>query len=140
MDPGSPYYLKGAGEREGSTGTPWNRAVDALLEDIPAWDPKLEDILWARYQRTLSSSAMSTLCSWAAPSERLAKRLLEILQTKGESRALHGLVRIAKADPKLAPQVKEGLSKLLALGTFPKNISERDLERALSRLTPKEKR
>lgn len=140
MDPGSPYYLEGAGEREGSRGTPWQRAVDALLEDAPSWDPKLEEILWARYQRTLSKSAMSTLCAWGAPSERLAGRLLEILQTKGESRALHGLVRIAKLDPSLAPKVKAGLSEMLAMGTFHKGVGERELTRAIRRLSPKEER
>lgn len=140
MDPSSPYYLKGAGEREESTGTPWNRALDALLEGLPSWDPKLEEILWARYQRTLSQAAMDTLCSWGAPSERLADRLLEIMKTKGESRALNGLLRFARTDPSLAPKVKAGIEQMLALGTFHKDLSERRLTDALKKLEREVKR
>lgn len=134
MDSDSPFYLKGAGEREGSIGTPWQRAVDAVLEDIPEWDPKLEEVLWARYQRTLSSSAMSVLCSWGAPSKRLAGRLLEILQTKGEGRALHGLVRMAKLQPNLRAMIQEKLEEMLQLGTFSKDVTERRLQDALKRM------
>lgn len=134
MSEDSPYYLKGAGEREGSIGTPWQRAVDALLDGLTEWDPKLEEILWARYQRTLSSSAMDVLCGWGAPSKRLAGRLLEILQTKGEGRALHGLVRIVKLDPQLRPMVVAKVEEMLQLGTFSKSVSERSLTDALKKM------
>lgn len=134
MNPSSPYYLKGAGEREGSTGTPWARAVDALLDGLQRWDPKLEEILWQRYQRTLSAHAMSVLSSWAAPSEKLKDRLLEIVQTKGEGRALNGLVRIAKKDPALKPAVIAALDEMLAMGTFSKDVSERRLVAAKKQL------
>ncbi|MCA9551958.1 MAG: hypothetical protein KC933_18105 [Myxococcales bacterium] len=134
MDPDSPYYLRGAGEREGSTGTPWQRSVDALLEGMTRWDPKLEEILWARYQRDLSHAAMSVLSSWAAPSERLAKRLLEMVQTRGENQALFGLVRIATEDAKLRPMVKQALLQMMAQGAFSKDIDERRLKDAVSKL------
>ncbi len=134
MNSGSPYYLKGAGEREGSIGTPWQRAVQSVLEDAPAWDLKLEEILWARYQRTLSAASMSILCSWGAPSKRLAGRLLEILQTKGEIRALSGLKRMVKAQPDLHGMVADKLNEMLALGTFSKDINEYALQQALKRM------
>ena len=134
MDPDSPYYLRGAGEREGSTGTPWQRSVDALLEGMTRWDPKLEEILWARYQRDLSHAAMSVLSSWAAPSERLAKRLLEMVQTRGENQALFGLVRIATEDAKLRPMVKQALLQMMAQGAFSKDSDERRLKDAVSKL------
>lgn len=130
----SPYYLKGAGEREGSTGTPWQRGVEAVLHESPAWDPKLEEILWARYQRTLSSSSMNILCSWGAPSKRLAGRLLEILQTKGENRALNGLVRMVRLQPDLRPMVTDKLNQMLEMGTFSKDVNERSLQQALKRI------
>jgi hypothetical protein len=134
LDPDSPYYLKGAGEREGSIGTPWQRSVDALLEGATAWDPKLEEVLWARYQRDLSHAAMTTLSSWGAPSERLAKRLLEMVQTRGEGQALFGLVRIATADARLRPMVKQALLQMMAQGAFSKDIDEHRLKDAVSRL------
>jgi hypothetical protein len=48
-NPDSPYYLAGAGEREGSIGTAWERAVKAILETARKWNTERVEILWQRY-------------------------------------------------------------------------------------------
>lgn len=131
MQPDSPYYLEGLGEREGSSGTAWGNAVKALLEPAQAWDPAFEEILWQRYQRTLSSTARDALCSWAPASKKGVERLLEILKTTGESRALRGLERMGKSDPKHAGPIKDALAEMLAIGSFPKDVSRSQIERTL---------
>lgn len=134
MKPDSPYYLDGLGEREGSHGTPWGSAVKLLLEPAPQWDRAFEDVLWERYRRTLSSTALDVLATWAPPSKKAVDRLLEILKTTGNRRALRGLERMGKDDPKLAPKIEEALAELLAMGAFPKDVSASDLERTLEAL------
>lgn len=134
MNPDSPYYLEGAGEAENRNGTPWQRAVDAVLEDASGWDPELEEVLWQRYQRTLSYTSMSVLSSHAAPSKKLAERLLEVVSTKGEPQALRGLERVGKRDEALAVLIREKLGEMAALGTHPKSIRPDDLKQAVRRL------
>lgn len=130
-NPDSPYYLPGAGKSEGRIGTPWGRGVEAVLKLAPAWDPKLEEILWRRYQRDMSHSAMDRLCGHGAPSKRLTKRVLEIFQTTGEQRALWALKRFVKADPKLRTPILDKLEELYQMGTYPKKVSKRQFERLL---------
>lgn len=131
----SPYYLRGAGEREGSIGTAWENAVKVVLEKARRWDPKLGDILWERYRRTLSSSSLSILASHAPPSEVHADRMLEAVQTAGARDALWSLKRIGEEDAKLRPKIVEKLSELLAMGTYPKSVSKHQLEETLRELS-----
>ena len=133
-NPDSPYYLKGAGEREGSIGTAWERACKAILESAPGWNPELGEILWQRYQRTLSYSSLVMLSEWAAPSEKQMQRMLEVVQTSGTHHALRGLKRVGKADPKLKPSIIEKLSELLAMGTYPKTLSEHQIKETIKEL------
>jgi hypothetical protein len=140
-NPDSPLYLEGAGEREGSIGTDWQWAVEAVLEDATTWDPKLEEILWARYQRTLSETSIAILYEIGAPSEKLMQKMIELVETAGARQGLWGLKRIAKADPALKPKIVEKLSELQATSAYPKTIQPRDLEEVLKELNrePKEK-
>jgi hypothetical protein len=131
LDPDSPYYLEGAGEREGSTGTDWQRAVEAVLDGARRFPPEFEEILWRRYERTLSSSSLDVLADYAPPSEKLANRLLEVVQTAGDRSALRGLVRLAHADGSLRPLLRERLAELSATGNYPKTIAPRDLDNAV---------
>jgi hypothetical protein len=132
--PDSPYYVEGAGASEGSTGTDWQWAVEAILEDATTWDPKLEDILWSRYQRTLSSFSIDVLGEAAPASQRLMDRLVELVQTAGARQGLQGLRRIAREDPALRPAIREKLSELLATSSYPKSIHPQDLESAVKEL------
>jgi hypothetical protein len=134
IDPDSPLYLEGAGEREGSIGTDWQRAVEAVLDNARRFPPELEDILWRRYERTMSSSAVDVLGEYAEPSERLATRLLEVVQTAGDRNALSGLSRLGKTAPALRPLIKEKLAELIATGSFAKDLNARDLEEVVRRL------
>jgi len=133
-DADSPYYLEGAGEREGSIGTDWQRAAEAILDVSTSWDPGMEEILWRRYQRALSSFALDALAGYGAPSDRLTDRLLEALQTGGDHQVLWGLTRFAKKDPKLAPKIKEQLAMMLQTGSYPKTLNKRSLEEAVKKL------
>lgn len=140
-DADSPYYLEGAGDREGSTGTDWQWAVEAVLEVSTRWDPELEELLWRRYQRSLSSFALDALAGYGAPSPRLVDRLMEALQTAGDHQLVWGLVRMAKADAGLRPKIADGLAMLAQTGNYPKNLQKRVLEdavRDLAKLAKKE--
>lgn len=128
LDPASPYYLKGAGPREGQVGTERQWAIDAVLENARHWDPQLEEILWRRYQRDMSSRALSVLAKWGDPSPRLTARLLEALQTQGEATVLSALLRAAKKNADVRPMIQEKLAELIATGAYPKSVSRRDLE------------
>jgi hypothetical protein len=85
-DAGSPFYLPGAGESENRIGTAWEWAVEALVELMPRWDPRLEAALWHRYKSRLSHTSIDVLSQCGAPSKGLAKRLLEIFQSSGGGR------------------------------------------------------
>ena len=115
-------------------GTAWASAVKMVLEKAPGWMPELGDILWQRYQRTLSSSSLDVLADWADPSQKQMERMLEALQTSGSNRALFGLKRIAKLDPKLKPPIVEKLSELLAMGTYPKTLSDYQLKETIEEM------
>ncbi len=140
-DGDSPYYLEGAGSGEGSSGTDWQWSVEALLDVSTRWDPELEELLWRRYQRSLSSFALDALAGYGAPSPRLADRLTEALQTAGDHQVVWGLKRMAAADPKLRPKIVDALAMMLHSGNYPKNLQKRVLEdavRDLNKLTQKE--
>lgn len=134
MKPDSPYYLKGYGENEGSHGTPWGTAVKLLLEPAQVWDTAFEEVLWQRYQRTLSATALDVLANWAPPSKKGVDRLLEILKTTGNVRALRGLERMGEKDAAQAGRIKEALAELIAIGSFPKDVSKSDLERTIKEI------
>jgi hypothetical protein len=132
-NPDSPRFLEGAGQHEGSTGTDWQRAVEALLEEAPRFPEGLEDVLWRRYERTLSSSSLSILAAWAEPNERLAKRFLEVVQTGGGRAAVSGLSRFVTESEPLRPMIAEGVAELIATEQFHKSISKKELETLLKR-------
>jgi hypothetical protein len=138
-DKNGPRYLEGAGEREGSTGTPWARAVDALLEDATTWDPELEDILWGRYQRTLSSHSLQVLCDYAVPSKRLLERMLEVVQTAGAHCALRAVEKMGKKEANLGVLAKDRLAEMQAMGNFQKGVSADDLGRVIQAISRGEK-
>jgi hypothetical protein len=129
LDPRSPRYLKGAGSAEGSTGTEWQRGAEALLFRATRWDPELEAVLWARWQRESSSFALDALADWGAPSPGLLDKLLEVVSTAGSPRALRGVERLIKADPSLAESARERVALLRVSGAYPKSIRAEDLER-----------
>jgi hypothetical protein len=129
LDPRSPRYLKGAGSSEGSIGTEWQRGVEALLLRATRWDPELEAVLWARWQRASSSFALDALADWGAPSPGLLDKLLEVVSTAGSPRALRGVERLIKADPSLAESARERVALLRVSGAYPKSIRGEDLER-----------
>lgn len=134
-DSDSPYYLEGAGEREGSSGTDWQWAAESVLDSATQWDPALEELLWKRYQRSLSSFALDALSGYGAPSARLADRLMEALQTGGDHGVVRGLVRMARLDAALRPRIADGLAMLLQTGNYPKSIHKRSLEDAVKELS-----
>jgi hypothetical protein len=134
FDPDSPYYLEGAGASEGSTGTDWQWAAEAVLEDQTKWDPELEEILWKRYQRTLSSSSLDMLADYAPPSQKMVDRMVEVLQTAGAQDALRSLLRMGKESDELRPQIREKLAELLATSNYAKSISKHALEDAVRTL------
>jgi hypothetical protein len=133
MDPDSPKYLEGAGEREGSIGTDWQRAVEALLQDAPSFPKGLEEVLWRRYERTLSSSSIDKLADHAPPSALIANRFLEVIQTGGGHYATAGLKRMIDEDEKLRPAIADKLAELLATEAYHKSVQKRVLEDMLKR-------
>ena len=126
----SPLYLEGAGDAEGRIGTDWQWAVESWLEGATTWDDALEDALWRRYQRTLSTTAVRILGEYGAPSKRLVTRLEEVVRTAGERYALSGLRRIAKQSTELAPSIHETLLELIHTEAYPKNLRKDELENA----------
>jgi hypothetical protein len=139
-DPESPSYLEGAGEGEGSRGTDWQWAAESLLEGIREWDPALEEILWRRYQRTLSSSSLDMLADFAPATPKLMERMLEVLQTTGTSHSLAALKRIARENQSLRPAMREKLAELVHTGNYPKDVSKDQLEDVIRELAKEEKR
>ncbi|MCC6811193.1 MAG: hypothetical protein IT381_27430 [Deltaproteobacteria bacterium] len=133
VDPDSPRYFEGAGEREGSIGTDWQRAVEALLEDAPRFVAGLDEVLWRRYERTLSSSSLDLLASHAEPNEKLTKRMLEAVQTGGNRAAMSALRRFADESEAVRPLILEGVSEMLATESYHKSISKNDLEQLVKR-------
>jgi hypothetical protein len=138
-NPDSPLFIEGAGEREGSTGADWQWSVEAVLEGATKWDPALEEILWKRYQRTLSSASLDILADYAPPSPKLMERMLEVLQTAGARDALRSLQRIGEEDASLRPQIVERLAELLVTNSYPKTINKNDLEQVMERLKKEKK-
>lgn len=140
VNPESPLYLEGAGEREGSIGTDWQRAMESLLDASTRWDPAVEEILWRRYQRFLSSFALDALAGYGAPSERLAGRLLEALQTGGDHRVLWGLKRMSAQSPPIRAMVRDKVAELKATGQYPKTVTKQALEELLRDLEKQSKK
>jgi hypothetical protein len=134
LDAKSPWYLVGAGEREGSMGTEWQWALDAVADVMPELPPALEEALWQRYRRTLSEAALDVLVGHCSPTQANAGRLVEVVQSAGSRQALHALTRLGSEDPALSGPIREKLAEVLALGTYNKAVSARDLQDALRKL------
>ncbi len=109
--------------------------MDALLEEAQVWDPQLEEVLWGRYQRTLSAHALDVLSGYAVPSRRLLERMLEVVQTAGSARALRAVETMGRRDPSLAPAAREKLAELVAMGNFQKGVRAEDLQQVIDRLS-----
>jgi len=133
LDPDSPKYIEGLGQGEHSSGTDWNTAVDMLLEDAPAFPKGLEEILWRRYERTLSASSLDNLASHVPASELMTTRFLEVLQTAGGHEALSGLERFIDESPKLRPLIAERVSEMLATEQYHKSVNKSSLEQLIKR-------
>lgn len=133
LNPDSPRFVEGAGERENSMGTDWQSAVDALLDEAPRFPPGLEDVLWRRYERTLSSSSLDLLASHAEATESLAKRFLEVIQTGKGRAAMTGLNRFVKENEALRPLILEKVSEMLATEAYGKSVSKNELEDLVKR-------
>lgn len=143
LDPDSPLYLEGAGTGEGSHGTDWQTAWQLVIEGAPQFWPGFEQVLWKRYERTLSQSALSALADYAPPTEQLVARMAEVIVTAGQREGVFGLRRIAKQEPKLRPAIKEKIAEMLATNAFHKDVSARTLEdtvKEIERLEKKEAR
>src|SRR5207253_653952 len=92
--------------------------------------PGLDEILWRRYERTLSASSIDFLFDYAEPNEKTTKRFLELIQTAGEFRALRPIERFATSDPKLGDIVKEQLAQILDTESYhEEGRNEADQER-----------
>ncbi len=128
QNPDSPAYLEGAGEREGSIGTDWQHGVNLILDDARRFEPGLEDVLWKRYERWISSFALDELAEEAPPTDTLVQHLVQALQGAQASRALRGLHRIAKEEPKLRGKVRDAVAELQATSGYNKSIQPRDLD------------
>lgn len=134
-DANTPHYLDGAGDAEGRIGTDWQRSVEALLEEAPAFDDELGEILWRRYGRDLSSYALRALAEYATPSARLVDRLIEAFQSQGDYTPLNGLERIAKSSAQLRPKVIDKLTELKVTGNYAKGKNANSiLEERLKRI------
>jgi len=128
LDPDSPKYIEGLGQGEHSSGTDWNTAVDLLLENAPAFPKGLEEILWRRYERTLSASSLNNLASHVPASELIATRFIEVLQTAGGYEALNGLRRFVDDSPKLRPMIAERMSEMLVTEAYHKSVNKSSLQ------------
>ncbi|MBI5508456.1 MAG: hypothetical protein HY903_06870 [Deltaproteobacteria bacterium] len=136
--PDSPRYLEGAGEREGSLGTEWHQAIDALTDVSCGVDQAFEDVLWQRYEQRISSAALDALTECGLPSKGLADRLLKAFQTSGTHVVLSGLKRVSKGGPEIKARVRDKLAEFQATNAYRKSdrggVSPRDLEDALKEL------
>jgi hypothetical protein len=136
--PATPRFLEGAGEREGSIGTEWNQAIDSLTDASCGIDPAFEEILWLRYERTLSQSSMDSLVECGMPSMRLAERLLKAFQSSGDIQVLHGIKRMAQGNREAKAVIKEKLSELVATSSYRKAerraASDHDLQDVVKEL------
>ena len=112
-------------------GTDWQRAVETVLNDARRFEPGLEDILWQRYERFLSSFAFDVLAEEAPPTPSLVERLAQGMQGERASRALHGLRRIVKQAPNFKNQIREKIAELQATSGYHKSVSARDLDEFL---------
>ncbi len=133
LDPESPYYIEGLGKNEGSSGNDWGWALEHVIEGAERFEPGLEEILWRRYERDFSYNAMSALATFAEPSELMAQRFLELIQTAGENQAARALERFVEDEPKLKPMVREKIAELLATESYHKGVSKQVLEQLLKK-------
>ena len=127
-DADSALFLEGAGESEGSHGTDWQRAVETVLNDARRFEPGLEDILWQRYERFLSSFALDVLAEEAPASPTLVDRLVQAMQGAEARYALRGLKRLTKEAPQLKGAIRDKVAELQATSGYHKSISTRDLD------------
>ncbi len=133
-DPGSPYYLRGAGKSEGRIGTPWERAFKAVLETAPRWKKEWGKLLWKRYQNSLSASSINMLSGYAPANKKNANWLLEAVQTGGNQRALMGLQRMGQQSDRLRETILASLVELEQTQNYPKELGVRRLQSTINRL------
>jgi hypothetical protein len=130
----STAYIKGAGKGEGSTGTDWQWAFEAVLKTACRLDPPFEDVLWQRYLRELSSSAIDAIAEYGTPSEQLVQRLAQSVQTGGARAGIRGLMRLYEVAPELRPSIKNRVAEMSATGNYDKNADVPALEKDLEQM------
>ncbi len=133
-------YLHGAGKSEGSTGTEWQRAWEAIVQPSCQLDQPMEDVLWNRYLRELSYSAISAIADYATPSEELVQRLAQAVQTGGERQALYALKHFYETTPALRPTIKNRVAEMSATGNYDKNADVPQVEKDLNQIDANEAR
>jgi hypothetical protein len=137
LEPKSPRYLTGVGDREGSHGTDWATALDLVVEKASAFPVELEEVLWLRYERTLSTAALDKLSAYAAPTAKNVERMVAVMQSSGDMDPLYGLLRMGKKKPELGPTIREKLAEVLATGTYNKKLPANRIEEVMARLEEK---
>lgn len=131
-------YLKGAGKNEGSTGTEWQWGFEAVLKASCKLDPALEDVLWQRYLRELSYSAIYAIADYGTPSEQLVNRLAQAVQTGGERAGMSGLRRLYENNPDLRATIKNRVAEMSATGNYDKAADVPQLEKDLEQIDRRE--
>ncbi len=134
----SPAYLKGAGKGEGSMGTDWQWGFEAVLKPSCKLDQPLEDVLWQRYLRELSHSAIGAIADYGVPSEQLVQRLAQAVQTGGERAGVSGLRRLYEKNPELRQLIKNRVAEMSATGNYDKAADVPWLEKELESIDRRE--
>ncbi|MEZ0311894.1 MAG: hypothetical protein ACAI38_08960 [Myxococcota bacterium] len=134
----SPAYLRGAGKGEGSSGTDWQWGFEAVLKPACKLDPQLEDVLWQRYLRELSYSAIDAIADYGVPSEQLVQRLAQSVQTGGERAGIAGLRRLYEQNPELRTLIKNRVAEMSATGNYDKAADVPWLEKELEQIDRRE--
>lgn len=131
-------YLHGAGKSEGSNGTEWQWGFEAVLKPSCKLDQAFEDVLWQRYLRELSYSAIYAIADYGTPSEQLVNRLAQSVQTGGERAGMSGLRRLYESNPELRATIKNRVAEMSATGNYDKNADVPQLEKDLEQIDRRE--
>lgn len=133
----SKIYLNGAGNGEGSTGTEWQWAFETILKPACKMDDELGNVLWNRYLRDLSSSAIDAIAEYGPANEQTVDRLVQSIQTGGERAGMRGLSNLYERHPELRQLIMNRVAELDATGNYDKKA---DVPRLLEELQRMEKR
>ena len=133
----SKIYLNGAGRGEGSSGTEWQWGFESILKVSCKLDDDLNDVLWNRYLRDLSSSSIDAIAEYGPPNQQTVDRLVQSIQTGGEMAGIRGLKRLYDYK-ELRPLIKNRVAELEATGNYDKKARVPDLLRDLEYIDKRE--